>query len=190
VHPETQLVRKTPDVLHVRARQDGSAGQIVRVLENDEPRARHVDIIRAHRSAQEIEGHEAAFPRQRHGLHAMKRRQAALFEAIDVTALLEQDLISRARVHTHGHLVGHGAGRQEQRRLFAEHGGTVRFEFAHRRIVSEHIVANHGATHGLAHGGCGASDRVASEIVHAVQRAPKRRSIRERASLMFSMDVA
>ena len=72
-------------------------------------------------------------------------------------------------MHADGQLIGHGAGRDKHGGLLAEQVGGVLFERLHGGVVAQHVVADHGLGHGLAHAVVGLGDGVAPEVDFAVE---------------------
>ena len=108
-------------------------------------------------------------------------RRRAHLEADHVLVATGDDDVARPRQHAHRDLVRHHARGDEHRRLLAHQIGEAFLEFAHRGVVTESVVADHGARHRLAHRGGRLGDGVGTEVYGAghgkrLASAPRLRS--------------
>ena len=102
-------------------------------------------------------------------LHPGQCRRRAGLVTVNVRIGVEQDRVAGPRERADRQLVGHRSGRHEQRRLLAEQFRRAAFQFLHGQVIAQHIVADDGTCHGLAHGGVGLGDCVATQIDFAVE---------------------
>ena len=79
--------------------------------------------------------------------------------------MLSQDgLFAACALRHHGNQIGLSARGDKERCLEAEHLGGFRLQFEDGRVIAKDIIADRGAEHGVAHGGSGPGDGVASKV--------------------------
>ena len=105
---------------------------------------------------------------------------AALLVDEDVRLALEQHLVARLGVALDRELVAHRAAGHVERRLLARQRGDAALERLHGGVVAEHVVADLGLGHGLAHGRGGTGDGVAAQVDDRLGSAHGRRYLGSR----------
>ncbi|MCK7533860.1 MAG: hypothetical protein MZV63_23950 [Marinilabiliales bacterium] len=98
---------------------------------------------------------------------AAERRRPAVLVVIDVRLVAQDDVLAAPAVREQRREVAHRAARDEHGGFLAGHLRGKRLQAIDRRIVAEHVVADLGGRHGLAHGRRGDGDRVASQSRYA-----------------------
>ena len=81
-----------------------------------------------------------------------------------VRLLVGDELLPGADVQPHAELVGQRPGRREEPGLVAEQVGDLLLERADRGVLAEHVVADDGVGHRLAHGGRRSRQGVRQEV--------------------------
>ena len=107
-----------------------------------------------------------------------QHRDAARFVAVAVRLHAEDHLFAAAAVaHQRGE-VRLRAGGKKQRRLEAEHFRGALLQPVHRRVVAEHVIAELGLVHRLAHARRGTRDGIGTQIGDVAHAASLNRIIR------------
>ena len=149
---------------HGVERDRGAAAAVVRVLEADQRGARGRAGL-AHESAQ-LGGVDPA-ARVVLGAaeaDAAQRRGADGLLAEDVRLGADDGLVAAAAVHEQRDEVRHGAAGDVERGPLADALGGGVLQALHGGVVAEHVVADLGARHRLAHRLAGAGDGVRSQV--------------------------
>ena len=166
VHVQQQPVRpgRLAHRLDGLQRPDRAAALIRGLLDNGEARAWRIAAHCADRIGKLLRRIDAglAVERAHHG--AGERRRAAALRRDDVRGAVADHLLAGAAVHQQCDLVAHGAGREEDSRLLAQHRGHARLQRIDGGVLAALFVADLGLGHGLAHGRRRPRDRVAPEI--------------------------
>ena len=168
VQLQVELARRRHDVVDLVEPPAAPARRVVRVLDGDEPRARHVHRRavahqRADVVAGEAPGDGADRPRHEPAVH----RRAALLREQDVRVLLGEQLVARLGEDPARDLVRHRRGRQVDRVLLPEQLGGAPLELEDGRVLALLLVADLGARHRLAHAARRLRRRIGAEIDHA-----------------------
>ena len=106
--------------------------------------------------------------------HTAQLGKAPLFIIVYVTAGFADQFVSRAAMQSNGDLVGHGSAGHEHRGRLSQHFGDGLLQLGDGRVGIDHVVIDRGGSHGLTHGICWASQRVAAEIDHLLEPISKR----------------
>ena len=144
---------------------DQAAAVVVRVLQCDHPGGRPVRIrIRVHVLLHSV-GIERAVGRiEAAQLQAAEGRRAALLVVDDVGLRVQEELITAPCLRVQRRLVGLGAAGEIERRLLTEQCRRTLLEPDDGGVIAQHVVADLGLEHGLAHTGAGPGDGVAAQV--------------------------
>ena len=136
----------------VAERKDRAARAVMRGLDTYQ---RGRELVGAELPAQTlanlIEIGRAAPRRNRAVEQTRERCDAAHFAAHDVAVAVEQHLAAAPGMGEQRDQVGHGAARDEQRRLLADERCGSFLQPPHRRIALARVIAERGSAHGFAH---------------------------------------
>ena len=166
VHRHAGLRRPGCDGSNRLERVDRAAAAVVCVLQPDQPSLRAVDVGRGELFAQGVERKNTVSAVERPDGHAAQRRRGTALPQEHVARPLGQNLFAGGAVQADGNLVGHAAGRHEDRGVLAQDFGDAGFERVDRRVFAVHIVADRGREHRLPHGRRRAGDGVATQVDH------------------------
>ena len=165
---ETVFVGHGDACLHVRRGGHGSAGEIVRVFEDQEgdlgSEVRPGSFRGGNVSSQNVpsRGHDRA------GDDSGKSRHAGELVVDNVRVRVAQHFVAGARPKADGDFVRHHSGRHEKRRLETEHRRHPLLEPDGRGILAKDIVAHFRLGHGFSHGVGRPGDRIRSQIDDSV----------------------
>jgi FHS family L-fucose permease-like MFS transporter len=148
-------------------RQAGAAGEIVGVFQAQQGGAQGEVRAGAAGIAPDLHGRDparAGLPGQRLGHAPRQPGRGAQLGTEHMGLGRRQEPVAALEVQHHGDAVGHAAGGGPQAGLLAQEFGHPVFQPDHGRIPVEHVVADLGLGHGLAHGGVGTGDGVGAEV--------------------------
>jgi hypothetical protein len=119
-----------------------------------------------HRRLELVGAEQAAAPGDRE-LHPAQRRRRAALVVDRVRSLSDDHVVARPRLRRDGQLVAHRPARDEEGRLLAGDARDLLLERDDRGVVTEDVVPDGRAQHGLAHRWRRPGDRIAPEVDHA-----------------------
>ncbi len=159
--PDARPVQVQLEVVAVAERAHGAdalervhdaAAVVVRVLETDDAGRREVHVVVVMDEPIHVVGVERAVGGvEAAELQLAEHRGAALLVEEDVGLGVQEDLVAAPRQGVQRDLVGHRAGRAEERGLLAEQLRRALLQAVDGRVVLEDVVADLGLGHGAAH---------------------------------------
>ena len=162
---EALLHREGEERFDDRARDDRAAGEVMRVLEGENGRARQVvDRLGPDPRRHLLFRHPAARRVDRARQKARQSGHARHLVMEDVALALEDDFRAGAGVDAQRELVTHRAGRHEESRLLAEYLCRPLLEAPDRRILAVDVVADLRLGHGAPHFRRGLRDGVGPKV--------------------------
>ncbi len=143
---------------------DRPAAAVVRVLDEDQPRAGEVLVVRLDHRRDLLGADDAALPVDEAQTDPCDRRVAASLVEVVVRAGVEDDLVAGFRLRLDADEVAHGARGHEQRRLLAEQRGHRLLQPVDGGVLAVDVVADRRGHHGGEHGRGGHGDGVGTEV--------------------------
>ncbi len=152
------------DLAHLTDRDGGAATSVLCVLKADHGGARRAAADRGFY----LGGVDVSSGVVRDGAEADAAEcgRADAFMVEDVGFGADEGFVAATAVGEQRDEVGHGAAGYEEGGFLADSGGCGLFEGFHSWVVADHVVANDGGCHGLAHGRAGTRYGVGSEVDH------------------------
>jgi hypothetical protein len=168
VNHEIELARGGDDVVDLLRPPAAAARRVVRVLDGDDPRPRHVHRRAvAHQIADVFPGEAPCCgpdrPRNEPGVCG----RATLLREQDVRVLLGQQLVPRLGQDPQRDLVRHRRRRQVDGLVLAQQLRDAAFELEDGRVFALLLVADLGVGHRLAHTARRLGRGVAAKVDHA-----------------------
>ncbi len=157
-------------------RDHATTAQVVGLLDGDRRGRHRREAGRADHRGDPVHVQRGAGRRPGPGRDAAQHRGGAQLVRHHVRIRPGQQLPTGRRDELQRDLVGHRAGRGEQRRLVPEELRDVPLERVDGRVVPEHVVADRRGGHGLAHPVGGAGHGVRSQINHGASPPPGTRA--------------
>jgi hypothetical protein len=165
--------RELSDGGGVVGRQRGAVTAVVGIFQTDEPSLREMDVVVANGGPDLIKSHCPV--RQvwdGMGEDAAQGGHSARLIQEDVRAVSQDRLFAAGAVREHADDVAHRAAYDQERRFHSQHFGRHRLKPVDRGVFGEDVVAEIGVKDGSAHGWCGKSYRVASQIYDGHDKSP------------------
>ena len=165
----------------LRERPDAAAGGVVRVLDRDDARRRHVSEVTAASGRAHLVGREPPCSRRERARHQprMDRRPAQLGDQ-EMRVLLGEQLVAGLAEHPERDLVRHRRRRDEHRVFLAQRLRRESLELVDRRVLPQLLVADLRFGDRFAHGRRRLARRVGTEVDH--RRIVSARSAGRRSS--------
>ena len=164
VHSQVMLANPAADLRDALNRVDPAAASVVRILQANQPRPDVMGIVRPDCVSKFVERQEAPIALECPSRHPREPGDAAGLPDVNMRGRAAEEFVAGLRIHADGDLVGHRAGRDEDRSLLADELCDAFLERPDRRVVAVDVVADLRLGHRPTHGGCRLRDRVRSQV--------------------------
>ena len=164
---QTRLVGPLANLLYLSLRLYFATPSIVGVFQTKQPGLNHM-LVQGSDGSEDIRQTEhPLLAGDGLGDESAELGKGTLFVVVDVAIAVAEEFIAGFAMHPQGDLVGHRAAGHENRRFLAQEFGDAPLKLIERRVDVDHIVADLGTVHCLAHRRGRSRNGITAQIDHS-----------------------